>query len=137
VAFLAVGGNDDRLGSGSPGRAGNDLDLFHRLVLTGVRARYEPDLVVHHERSTIAEYNSRRGSYGFGVGAMLGLWFRRGDTQALRTLAGWLRLRTQLASQRRSVGGARQEARVLGGTAAGLLYGLRVGGPASGAAARR
>jgi hypothetical protein len=82
----------------------------------------------------MAEYTSRRGSYGFGLGAMLGLWLRRGDRQALPTLVGWLRLRTRMAYQRRSVGGVMQEARVLCGTAAGLVYGLRVGGRAPAAA---
>jgi GT2 family glycosyltransferase len=46
--YLQVGGNDERLGTGTPGRAGNDLDLFHRLLRAGVQARFEPDLLVLH-----------------------------------------------------------------------------------------
>lgn len=128
AAFLAVGGNDERLGTGSPGRGGNDLDLFHRIVVSGVLARYEPDLVVHHERSTVAEHRSRRGTYGFGVGAMLGLLLRRGDRHAPAVLLGWLRLRGRMALERRSRGGVGQEVRVMVGTVAGVAYGLRVGG---------
>ncbi len=92
-AYLAVGGNDEQLGTGSPGRAGNDLDLFHRLLRSGVAARYEPDLLVLHERSTPAEYRARRWTYGFGVGACVGSWLRAHDRSAVRILRAWLTLR--------------------------------------------
>jgi glycosyltransferase involved in cell wall biosynthesis len=128
AAYDAVGGNDERLGTGTPGRGANDLDLFYRLIDSGVLARYEPRLVVNHERSTVAEYQSRRFSYGFGLGAMAGLWLRAGRLRAVRLLAGWLRLRARVAMERRRTGGVRQEIRVLLGTAAGLGYGLRAGG---------
>lgn len=124
AAFVAVGGNDERLGTGAPGKGGNDLDLFHRLVVSGVTARYEPALLVHHERSTVAEHRSRRGTYGFGVGAMLGIWFRRRDPLAPAVLLSWLRLRGRLAIQRRREGGVGQETRVLLGTMQGLVHGL-------------
>jgi hypothetical protein len=126
-AFLAVGGNDERLGTGTPGRGGNDLDLFHRLVSYGVPARYEPDLLVRHERSTREEYIRRRGSYGYGVGAMLGIWLRRGNLHALPVLAGWLQLRARIGYHRKYEGGFGDEGRVLVGTLAGLLWGLRTG----------
>jgi glycosyltransferase involved in cell wall biosynthesis len=126
-AFLAVGGNDERLGTGTPGRAGNDLDLFHRLVSYGVPARYEPDLLVRHERSTREEYIRRRGSYGYGVGAMLGIWLRRGNLHALPVLAAWLQLRARIGYHRKYEGGFGDEGRVLVGTMAGLLWGLRIG----------
>ena len=123
--FLAVGGNDERLGTGAPGRGGNDLDLFYRLVRDGgVTARYEPDLLVHHERATVAEYRARRGSYGHGVGAMVGVWLRRRDPAALLVLAGWLRLRATRGFSRRASGGLGHEARVLAGTAVGLFRGV-------------
>jgi GT2 family glycosyltransferase len=125
-AFLALGGNDVRLGTGAPGRGGNDLDLFYRLLRAGVIARYEPDLLVHHERATTAEYAQRRNSYGYGVGAMLGVWLRRGDLRAIHVLAGWIRLRAQLVYQRRHNRGWTNEARVLAGTARGLLRGLNI-----------
>lgn len=127
-SFEAVGGNDERLGTGAPGRGANDLDLFDHLVASGVTARFEPDLLVRHERSTIAEYVRRRHTYGFGVGTMLGLWLRRGDWRAVVVLAGWLRLRAGIACRSRCAGGLRKETRVLAGTAAGLLHGLLAGG---------
>lgn len=127
TAYEAVGGNDERLGTGTAGRGANDLDLFYRLVESGVPARYEPHLVVNHERSTVVEYEKRRFSYGFGVGAMAGLWLRAGRTRALEVLAGWLRLRLRVAIERRRSGGVRHEIKVLSGTTAGLAYGLRSG----------
>jgi hypothetical protein len=127
-AFLAAGGNDERLGTGAPGRGANDLDLFYRLLRTGVTARYEPDLLVHHERVTAAEYRQRRNSYGFGVGAMLGVWLRRGDLRALSVLGGWLELRVKVGYDRRTDSGWVNEARVLVGTGQGLLRGLRISG---------
>jgi GT2 family glycosyltransferase len=124
LAYEAVGGNDERLGTGAPGRGANDLDLFHRLVASGVTARYEPDLVVRHDRSSVADYVARRRTYGYGVGAMLGLWLRERNLHGLVVLLGWLRLRSKLAVQRRAHGGVQNEARVLMGTAAGLRYGI-------------
>ena len=125
ASFLAVGGNDERLGTGSPGRGANDLDLFHRLVDHGVTARYEPELLVRHERATVEEHLNRRFSYGYGVGAMLGIWLRAHDLRALLVLLAWLRLRARVGYQRRSSGGVGHEVRVLAGTTAGLLHGLR------------
>lgn len=125
AAFEAVGGNDEQLGTGGPGRGANDLDVFHRLVVAGVMARFEPDLLVHHERSTVDEYRSRRSTYGFGIGAMLGRWLRHRQVRALVVLLAWVRLRAGLAYRRRSEGGVGAEARVLLGTVAGLAHGLR------------
>ena len=124
-AYLAVGGNDEQLGTGSPGRAGNDLDLFHRLLRSGVAARYEPDLLVLHERSSPAEYRARRWTYGFGVGACVGSWLRAHDRSAVRVLRAWLTLRLRRAVRRPGNSGA--EARILLGTVHGLWYGWRVG----------
>ena len=124
AAYLEVGGNDERLGTGSPGRGGNDLDLFSRLVAAGVPARYDPALLVHHERSTAAGHRSRRWTYGFGVGAVVGLGLRARRADALAVLAGWVRLRVQVLRHRRGPA-LQDEARVLAGTVAGLVYGLR------------
>lgn len=135
-AYLEVGGNDERLGAGTPGRAGNDLDLFRRLQEAGVEARFEPNLLVLHERATPAEYRDRCWGYGFGVGACVGLRLRSGDRWAFRLLAGWLRMRARFvrAALRRPAS-ARDEARVLLGTAQGLGYGLRLRPRAPSAAA--
>jgi glycosyltransferase involved in cell wall biosynthesis len=127
-ACLAVGGNDERLGTGAGGRAANDVDLFDRLLRSGVAALYEPDLVVRHERSTIAEHRSRRRTYGHGVGALVGIRLReRRGRDAVEVLRGWLALRLDVARRRRREGGLRDELRVLLGTVEGLAFGLRAG----------
>lgn len=124
-AYLAVGGNDPRLGTGGPGRAGNDLDLFHRLLRAGVRARFEPDLLVQHERATPAEHRARRWTYGFGAGACVALWHAAGDPSAGGVLRAWIRLRLHRLLGARRPGPVLAEGRVLLGTAQGLWYGRR------------
>ena len=117
-----VGGFDERLGVGTPGHAGEDLDLFRRVLQAGGRIVYEPDAVCRHEQKTPAERRARRASYGLGAGAALGLWLREGDPRALPALARWVSLRARMAVR----GSATDELRVLGGTVRGLAYGLRL-----------
>lgn len=132
TAYLQVGGNDEVLGTGTPGRGGNDLDLFHRLLRAGVPARYEPDLLVHHGRVTPEERRGRRWSYGFGVGACGGRWLRAGDRTARRVLLAWLVMRWHLLRGARRPAAVVDELRVLLGTVHGLLYGLRLPAPPPG-----
>jgi GT2 family glycosyltransferase len=112
---------DERLGVGSPGLAGEDVDLLDRLLAAGGRIRFEPSALVHHERQTPARRLESRYGYGYGVGAMVGLGLRRGDPLAALNLARWLTLRARLAGRRRA---ARDELRVLAGTVAGLAYAI-------------
>ena len=126
AAYLEVGGNDERLGTGTPGRAGNDLDLFHRLLQTGVQARFEPDLLVLHERATPAEHRARRGTYGFGVGVCVSVWLAAGDRSALRVLRAWAVMRVMILLRARRAAAAAAEVRVLLGTVRGLRHGRRL-----------
>jgi GT2 family glycosyltransferase len=128
--LLQAGGFDERLGAGSPGGAGEDMDLFYRLLRSGARIRYEPEAVVYHERQPRDRRLASRSSYGRGVGACCGLWLRERDLHALAVLAGWIRMRGGFAVhgiRRRRWGTVREELLVLGGTARGLVYGLRAG----------
>jgi glycosyltransferase involved in cell wall biosynthesis len=113
---------DMRLGAGTPGRAGEDLDLIDRLLAAGERIRYEPAAVVRHERQTPARRVASRYGYGCGVGAMVGLGLRRQDYGAAQHLARWILLRARLAVGRHAFG---EELRVLAGTGRGLVYGIR------------
>jgi glycosyltransferase involved in cell wall biosynthesis len=113
---------DERLGTGTPGRAGEDLALIDRLLATGARIRYEPAAVVRHERQSPERRRASRYGYGYGVGAMIGLGLRRHDGVAALHLARWLALRARLAVTRQAPA---EELRVLAGTASGLVYGLR------------
>jgi GT2 family glycosyltransferase len=122
------GGWDERLGAGSPGQAGEDAELLYRLLVTGALIRYEPGAVMRHERQTRERRRSTRWSYGYGVGAMCGLWLARRDAYAVRMLAVFARYQL-----RQLLGGVRwgdrtrvaEHARMLAGLGAGLGYGLR------------
>ena len=128
--LLRAGGFDERLGAGSPGGAGEDMDLLYRLLKTGATIRYEPAAVVFHERQPRERRLASRSAYGRGIGACCGLWLRERDLHAFAVLAGWLRMRGALAAgalRRRQWGSVREELLVLSGTARGLFYGLRAG----------
>jgi GT2 family glycosyltransferase len=126
-AFLGIGGCDTRLGPGSPGKGGVDMDLFYRLLRSGVRARYEPSIVVYHEQQPLAERMGRRPMYGYGTGACFALWLRQGDAGALPLLAHWLAWRSaRMAAGALRGDGTRvqEEALMIAWTFRGLGYGL-------------
>lgn len=132
-----AGGFDERLGAGSPGGAGEDMDLLYRLLRAGARIRYEPRAVIYHERQARDRRLASRSSYGRGIGACCGLWLRGRDLHALAVLGHWLRMRGGMAAgavKRRQWSSVREELLVLGGTARGLVYGLRAGGLRAGRA---
>jgi GT2 family glycosyltransferase len=124
----AVRGNDERLGPGSPGRGGVDMDLFYRLLRAGASIRYEPRCVVHHARATRQQRLARRGPYGHGVGANVAIWLREGDVYASWVLAKWLALRARRLARGVVRGDwtlAYEETLVLRGTVRGIGFGLR------------
>jgi GT2 family glycosyltransferase len=126
--FERVGGCDERLGPGSPGRGGVDMDLFYRLLRAGAIIRYDPAAVVLHARATPAGRLARRVPYGYGMGACCVLWLRDRDPWGLRVLARWLVLRTNMLARalaRRRWQSVREELLVLSGTVRGIGYGLR------------
>jgi glycosyltransferase involved in cell wall biosynthesis len=124
-----IGGNDERLGPGSPGQGGVDMDLFYRLLRAGARIRYDPELLVYHARTSKEGRISRRIPYGYGMGACCTLWLRQKDPYALRVLVSWFFLRTSrlfeglLGRQWMRV---YEEGLVLLGTLKGLVYGMRL-----------
>lgn len=126
--FDRVGGCDERLGPGTPGQGGLDMDLFYRVLRAGGRALYEPAAVVHHEPATLEGRLERRRPYGYGMGAVCGMRLRQGDFHAIPLLTRWLALRLRvlaagvLRARRRAL---EEELLVLGGTGAGIVYGLR------------
>jgi O-antigen biosynthesis protein len=127
--FERVGGCDPRLGPGTPGRGGLDMDLFYRVLRDGGPALYEPTAVVRHERATRAGRLERRRPYGFGMGAACAIHLRGGDRYAIRLLASWFALRLRLVAAgllRRRLAILHEEALVLAGTAAGIVHGMRL-----------
>lgn len=97
--FEHLGGYDERLGAGSPGKAAEDMDLFYRLLLTGARIRYEPDAVVLHERQSLSRRKASRYTYGFGMGAFCGIRLRALEGRILLVLLQWLLLRLKLLAR--------------------------------------
>jgi GT2 family glycosyltransferase len=131
-------GWDERLGVGSPGRAAEDTDLLYRIMRAGGTVRWEPGAIVAHEWQTRARRMETRTSYAFGIGALCGLWLRRGDPYAARMLAAYARLHgSQLAGavRRRDRGRVVEHARAVAAIAPGMVYGLgaRPGTPVAGA----
>lgn len=129
AAFLAIGGNDERLGPGAKFRGGADMDLFRRLLRAGVRGRYDPQLTVHHERATRAGRRARRVPYGYGMGIACTLWWRQGDSEA-RAIAGRylaMRLRrARRAARAADPDGVFDEILVLVGMLRGLARGFAI-----------
>jgi hypothetical protein len=125
-----LGGWDQRLGTGSPGRAAEDADLVHRLLGAGALIRYEPAAVVRPEWQTRSRRLETHWSYGYGVGAMCGLCLARRERFVPRMLTAYCRhhLRLLLGGLRR---GDRMRiaghGRALASVAPGLAYGLRAG----------
>ena len=129
--FHRIDGCDKRLGPGSPGQGGVDMDLFYRLLRAGARIRYEPDALVHHERQSKAGRVARRPMYGHGMGACCMFLLREGDLYALRILGHWLFFRTRLLVSglvHRQWMTAYEEWLMLLGSVRGMIHGLRVHG---------
>jgi GT2 family glycosyltransferase len=125
--FRRVGNFDERLGVGSPGKAGEDADVIYRLLRAGAHLVYEPDAVIYHERQDRARRLATRWSYGYGIGAFCGIWLRRGDPYSIRILGYWAFWQCRdlaIAFFRRQWLEAYQRWLSLVGTLGGLMYGL-------------
>jgi len=68
LALTGVGGFDERLGAGSALRAGEDVDLWWRLLQAGWAGGYVPDAEVVHVQWR-SEGRALGLSYGYGLGA--------------------------------------------------------------------
>ena len=107
------------------------MEVIHRLLRQGHRLAFDPDVVVHHARVSAERRLATRLSYGFGMGAYLGLWLRE-DRWTYRVLARWTLervLNSLKAVRRRDVSRLREERLLLRGLAGGLRYGWRLRDP--------
>jgi glycosyltransferase involved in cell wall biosynthesis len=68
----ALGGFDNALGAGSATGAGEDTDIFIRLILSGHAIFYQPNAVVWHKhRLESSALANQLESYGIGIGAVV------------------------------------------------------------------
>ncbi|NNN00650.1 MAG: glycosyltransferase [Acidimicrobiaceae bacterium] len=67
----AVGGFDERLGTGTPTKGGEDLAMLLRIVLEGGKVAFEPQALVRHShRRSEADFMTQVFGYGTGLTAM-------------------------------------------------------------------
>lgn len=70
--IIDLGGFDEALGVGSPTGAGEDIDMFLRVVAAGQLLVYEPAAIVwHRHRADMSGLVAQARGYGLGVGAWL------------------------------------------------------------------
>jgi GT2 family glycosyltransferase len=139
-AVAAVGGFDERLDVGAAGCSG-DSEIWHRLLATGGRCRYEPSAVVrHHHRRTREELLRQMYFYMRGHACALLVQFERhrspGDLVRLfLVLPQWYGTRAAKALVRRLRGVPRAADALLApqmrGCLAGVLFYLRSRRPAA------
>ena len=71
-AFAALGGFDSRLGTGTPARGGEDLDMFVRALYAGFSVRYVPEAIIWHDHpDSLEELPTKVFGYGVGLAAMM------------------------------------------------------------------
>jgi GT2 family glycosyltransferase len=107
-----VGGFDPLLGAGSPGRGGEDLDMFLRVILAGGRIDYVPSaLVWHRHRPDATALSEQLYAYGHGLGAYVAKHQHSRDLQVALLSHGikhaWSLIRLMRVASRESQLGSR------------------------------
>ena len=124
-----IGGYDERLGTGSPGKSAEDIDIFYRLLLSGVILHYQPDVVVYHERQDADRLIRSFWNYSYGFGAFTAKHLRQGDLYVAYLWSVWffwLVWRTGKAVLLRQKIYAREGLLSLKGCSYGLAYGFKL-----------
>jgi GT2 family glycosyltransferase len=86
-ALAAVGGFDEKMGPGTRLRAGEDVDVFWRLLRAGWLGRFDPDAVVtHHQWRGRRQAVRLTYAYGIGGGAVAAKAIRLDGRQGWRML---------------------------------------------------
>ena len=127
--LFLVGGFDERLGAGSPGKAAEDTDLFYRLLRADAVIQYEPELVIYHERQDATRLIRSFWNYSYGIGAFSAKHARKGDPYAAYMLCVWLFWlvwRTASSILRRNRIYAGEGLLSIRGCRHGLAYGFRL-----------
>ncbi len=124
-----VGGYDERLGTGSAGKSAEDIDIFYRLLLAGTVIRYQPEVVIYHERQDAERLIRSFWNYSHGFGAFTAKHLRKGDWYAAYLWSiwfFWLVWRTGKAVVLRQNVYAREGLLSLKGFSYGLAYGFKL-----------
>jgi len=86
-----IGYFDETLGRGTPSEAGEELDMFYRVLKTGKLIVYEPEAIVfHRHRQTEKDLEEAVYTCGTGVAAFLKKYMERGESQAFLCYLGRL-----------------------------------------------
>jgi GT2 family glycosyltransferase len=124
-----IGGYDERLGTGTPGKSAEDIDIFYRLLLHGAILRYQPDVVIYHERQDADRLLRSFRNYSYGFGAFTAKHLRQGDLYVAYLWLVWffwLVWRTFKAVLLRRKIYAREGLLSLEGCSYGLAYGFKL-----------
>jgi len=71
-ALRRIGGFDVHLGTGTPARGGEDLDIFLEVLFSGAAIVYEPSAVLWHaHHRELADLRRQVRGYGVGLGAAM------------------------------------------------------------------
>ncbi len=121
-----IGGFDRALGTGTPARGSEDLDICIRLLHSGRRLTYEPAAMVWHRHpDTYAGVRRQVFGYGVGLGAMLTKQIVMGPYRwrvVSRSLQG-LRYYTDTESRKNALRGETFPRSLIRLERIGLLYG--------------
>ena len=104
AAIRRAGAFDTAMGPGTAFKAGEDHELFYRILKSGAKVVYEPKVRVEHAhgRRDRGEVRALKASYVKGRATILGKHIRAGD-RALIKRAYW-ELRAYLSARRRPDG---------------------------------
>lgn len=127
--LLQVNGYDERLGTGSAGKSAEDIDVFYRLLLAGAVIRYQPDVVIYHERQDAERLIRSFWNYSHGFGAFTAKHLHKGDLYVAYLWSVWffwLVWRTVKALVLRQKVYAREGLLSLKGFSYGMAYGFKL-----------
>lgn len=89
--LLRLGAFNEQIGVGTHVYAGDDIDLFYRILAAGGWIVYLPEAVVHHAQpDEWGSVISKKRGYSISVAAVLGSRVRYGDVHAAMLMTGKL-----------------------------------------------
>jgi GT2 family glycosyltransferase len=121
-----IAGYDDALGTGTPSRGGEDLDLFTRTLLAGHALVYEPGAYVWHEHPDTPQRLQRQAfNYGAALSAVIAKQLVVGDhrTDLLRRVPAGVRYLFDPTSRKNERKGAAYPRRLTALELAGMVVG--------------